>query len=215
MESRTPGSGLGKGPQIPGYPGTPGFLVEVMLLPLYREGPSGSGLDAADGALAPGYGPVRQPGANGPGEPVRLRGYFIPWGADRMAAAEASLFSLYADLNGPRPEVAPAKAAFGLTRAEAAVLALLVQGLTNKAIAERLYVSVNTVKTHMRNIYRKLGVSSRAGAVKLTVEAAGLLPPPEAVETRTSRGSSRNGGKGSPGAGELPRTELPEPKSPG
>lgn len=96
-----------------------------------------------------------------------------------MAMAETSLLSLYSSLSGPRPEVTAVKTAFRLTRTEAAVLALLVEGLTNKAIADRLYVSVNTVKTHMRNIYRKLGVSSRACAVRLTVEAAGALPPPE------------------------------------
>ena len=45
------------------------------------------------------------------------------------------------------------------------MLALQVAGLTNRAIAAKLVVSEETVKTHSRGVYRKLGVSDRAGAV--------------------------------------------------
>ncbi|HEV8298744.1 MAG TPA: response regulator transcription factor [Acidimicrobiales bacterium] len=55
--------------------------------------------------------------------------------------------------------------AWGLTRREADVLALLADGLRNNDIAEGLYVSVDTVKTHLRNIYRKLHVTTRSQAV--------------------------------------------------
>jgi DNA-binding NarL/FixJ family response regulator len=48
-----------------------------------------------------------------------------------------------------------------LTRREAEVLPLLQQGATNPQIARELQVGVETVRTHARNIYRKLGVSSR------------------------------------------------------
>jgi len=48
-----------------------------------------------------------------------------------------------------------------LTRREAEVLPLLQQGRSNAQIALTLHVSVETVRTHARNIYRKLGVSSR------------------------------------------------------
>jgi len=48
-----------------------------------------------------------------------------------------------------------------LTRREADVLPLLQQGHTNPQIALALHVGVETVRTHARNIYRKLGVSSR------------------------------------------------------
>ena len=47
------------------------------------------------------------------------------------------------------------------------VLALLAQGLSNKEIAERLFVSVATVKYHVRVLFSKLGASSRAEAVAL------------------------------------------------
>lgn len=53
----------------------------------------------------------------------------------------------------------------GLTQRESEVLALLVAGLSNRAIAAKLVVSEETVKTHSRGIYRKLGASDRAGAV--------------------------------------------------
>jgi len=56
-------------------------------------------------------------------------------------------------------------ARLGLTQRESEVLALMVAGLSNRAIAGRLSVSEETVKTHARGIYRKLGVTDRSGAV--------------------------------------------------
>ncbi len=48
-----------------------------------------------------------------------------------------------------------------LTQREAEVLGLLREALSNAQIAARLHVSIETVRTHARNVYRKLGVSSR------------------------------------------------------
>ena len=56
-------------------------------------------------------------------------------------------------------------ARLGLTQRESEVLALMVAGLSNRAIAGRLTVSEETVKTHARGIYRKLNVADRSGAV--------------------------------------------------
>ncbi len=53
----------------------------------------------------------------------------------------------------------------GLTQRESEVLALLVSGRSNRAIAGQLTLSAETVKTHVRGIYRKLEVTDRAGAV--------------------------------------------------
>ena len=52
----------------------------------------------------------------------------------------------------------------GLTRREQEVLQLVRQGLTNEEIARALWVSLSTVKVHMRHIFAKLGVRSRTQA---------------------------------------------------
>jgi DNA-binding NarL/FixJ family response regulator len=53
----------------------------------------------------------------------------------------------------------------GLTHRESEVLALVVTGLSNHAIAHRLVVGDQTVKSHLKSLYRNLGVSDRTGAV--------------------------------------------------
>ena len=53
----------------------------------------------------------------------------------------------------------------GLTHRESEVLSLIVSGLSNRAIATRLTVGDETVKSHLRSVYRKLAVNDRAGAV--------------------------------------------------
>jgi DNA-binding NarL/FixJ family response regulator len=60
-------------------------------------------------------------------------------------------------------------ARLGLSHRESEVLALMVAGLSNRAIAGRLVVGDETVKSHVRAIYRKLDVSDRAGAVALAL----------------------------------------------
>lgn len=52
-------------------------------------------------------------------------------------------------------------AAEGLSEREQEILGLVLDGLTNAAIADRLYLELSTIKTHMRHILRKLGVGSR------------------------------------------------------
>jgi len=53
----------------------------------------------------------------------------------------------------------------GLSRRESEVLELMVRGGSNRAIATRLVLGEETIKTHVRSIYRKLGVADRAQAV--------------------------------------------------
>jgi DNA-binding CsgD family transcriptional regulator len=57
-----------------------------------------------------------------------------------------------------------------LTDREAEVLRLVAQGLTNAQAAERLFLSPRTVDFHLRSIYGKLGVSSRAAATRFALE---------------------------------------------
>lgn len=70
----------------------------------------------------------------------------------------ASLVKLFANLTKPVNPVS-------LSPREQELLALIVEGLTAKEIAERLDVSVNTISTHTRNLFGKLDVRSRAAAV--------------------------------------------------
>ena len=58
----------------------------------------------------------------------------------------------------------PGRAA-GLSPREAEILALITQGLTNQQIADRVFLSINSVKTYIRSAYRKIGAERRAQAV--------------------------------------------------
>lgn len=53
----------------------------------------------------------------------------------------------------------------GLSPREAEVLALITQGLSNVEVADRAFLSPNTVKTYIRSAYRKIGVQSRSQAI--------------------------------------------------
>jgi DNA-binding NarL/FixJ family response regulator len=53
----------------------------------------------------------------------------------------------------------------GLSPREAEIIALITQGLTNQQIAERVFLSINSVKTYIRSAYRKIGAERRSQAV--------------------------------------------------
>lgn len=56
--------------------------------------------------------------------------------------------------------------AFGLTRREREIMLLIAKGHVNQEIADELYLSLSTVKSHISNIYGKLGVNTRKEAMK-------------------------------------------------
>ena len=91
--------------------------------------------------------------------------------ADAIRAAHAGRSTLAPEalqalIKHPAPEHSVGR---DLTPREREVLALLVEGLTNAEIAERLVVSRATVKAHVSNILSKLGVSNRGEAVALAI----------------------------------------------
>jgi LuxR family transcriptional regulator, maltose regulon positive regulatory protein len=102
--------------------------------------------------------------------------------AGAHAAAAAALLESFPDagiLRGRAERlhgaVERARVAEPLTPAERRVLELLPSYLSEAQMAERLFVSHNTVKSHLKSVYRKLEVSSRAEAVRSARET-GLLP---------------------------------------
>ena len=63
----------------------------------------------------------------------------------------------------------------GVTRRELEILGLIANGMSNREIAERLFVSENTVKTHSSRLFDKLGAKRRTQAVQMGKEL-GLIP---------------------------------------
>lgn len=66
-------------------------------------------------------------------------------------------------------------AEFGITPRELEILGLIAAGLSNREIANRLFVSENTVKTHSGRLFEKLGAKRRTQAVQIG-KAARLIP---------------------------------------
>lgn len=79
-------------------------------------------------------------------------------GAPMTPRVAKSVLDMFARLSQPKHD-------YGLTRQEQRVLELMAQGLIKKEIADRLALSYHTVDTHLRNIYTKLHVNTRTGAV--------------------------------------------------
>ena len=102
-------------------------------------------------------------------------------GRNHSAEVSAMLDKIIAHTAGSQREVE------SLSARERLVLAQVQRGFTVAAIAAELYISPNTVKTHLRRLYRKLGVSTREEAIR-AARALGL----EHEITRDSPGSHRD-----------------------
>lgn len=63
-----------------------------------------------------------------------------------------------------------------LSRRESEILALLVEGRTNKEIAIALELQEITIKVHLRNVYRKIGAANRAQAVRIAMSSGWAAP---------------------------------------
>ena len=78
-------------------------------------------------------------------------------------AVEGTVFQTFGVQSAPEPDAGKQA---GLSERELAILRALSDGLSNKQIAKQLWVAEQTVKFHLTNIYRKLGVSTRTEAVR-------------------------------------------------
>ncbi|SDW73455.1 LuxR family transcriptional regulator, maltose regulon positive regulatory protein [Amycolatopsis xylanica] len=144
-------------------------LIDAWLLEAYLADRSGDGnraheaLTQALGLAAPNQAlrPFRDAGQS-----VRA---MLAEGAGRFGRLEPFVAKVLTALPVKVPDPAD-----GLTEREQALLAELPSMRTAEEIAHSLYVSVNTVKTHLRGIYRKLGVSQRRDAITVARQR-GLL----------------------------------------
>ena len=91
----------------------------------------------------------------------------------------------------------------GLSARESEVLALIAQGLSNQEIAERAFLSINSVKTYIRSAYRKIGVQRRTQAVLWATQngfvpsrARVILGDPAAASPLEGRATVRVGVRG-------------------
>ena len=79
-------------------------------------------------------------------------------GAPMNAQIARKVLEMFANLAAPKGD-------YGLTDREKEILNLMTDGLTKKAIAEKLFVSSMTIETHIKNIYSKMHVHTGRGAV--------------------------------------------------
>lgn len=79
----------------------------------------------------------------------------------RITISEASF-----ETHPKQPAVRKWQSAYHLTVREIEVVQLIQEGLNNTEISERLYISMSTVKTHIKNIFSKFGVTSRVGLLE-------------------------------------------------
>ena len=80
-----------------------------------------------------------------------------------------------------------------LSAREEEIVSLLVQGFTNREIAERCYISEQTVKDHLKNVYRKMGVHQRGAAVAMLLGTR--VEPQRAEEASTATQSRKRPGR--------------------
>ncbi|MCI0575090.1 MAG: tetratricopeptide repeat protein, partial [Chloroflexi bacterium] len=109
------------------------------------------------------------------GQAMNLNQVFELAGGTSQTENEGEGIRLHGQERPAMPEASRSVTALQqLTRREIEVLRLVAQGLTAPQVAERLYLSTRTVENHLRSIYGKLDVSTRAAATRIAVEH-GLL----------------------------------------
>ncbi len=154
-------------------------LIEMLLvlaLALKAQGDTDKAMTALERALT-----LAEPGGfirifvdEGPPMEALLRRMKVENG--KMEEYVRKLLAAFADKEFQPPSLSPQSLVEPLSERELEVLQLLTEGLTNQEIGSRLFLSLNTVKVHTRNIYGKLDAHNRTQAVA-QARALGILPP--------------------------------------
>jgi DNA-binding CsgD family transcriptional regulator len=94
--------------------------------------------------------------------------FALGYAAANLILLAAVISSLRVGASTGGSSLVPALArAYALTRREVEIAEMVAEGLSDRAIAERLYISPRTVDTHLRNIYRKCNIGSRLQLLRL------------------------------------------------
>ncbi|MCX5067573.1 response regulator transcription factor [Micromonospora lupini] len=122
-------------------------------------GGAGRSAPSVRGAAEPGWTATNGDGSSGvPSVPVQR-------GDDEVESATDGSTAGQTDPTRPAPNARPNRASVGLTERELQVLLGMAEGKSNAEIGRELFVSEDTVKTHARRLFRKLGARDRAHAV--------------------------------------------------
>ena len=93
-----------------------------------------------------------------------------------LDAARSALHDLGVRADRPRSRAGPPAAEPSLTTRETEVIVHVARGLTNREIAEQLFISEKTVARHLSNVFAKLGLASRAAATAWAYEHGVVQP---------------------------------------
>jgi LuxR family maltose regulon positive regulatory protein len=168
-------------PELAERRGRPGLLIEVCALQALAWqacGQAARAFEALERALVAGEPEGYLQPLRDLGQPMRaLLGAYRAQIAGRSGAAPLRAYVdrlLGLDAPPSAPPAQPAGLPEPLSERELEVLRLLSTSLSQPEIAERLYVSINTIRTHVKHVYAKLGVHGRTAAVE-RAEELGLL----------------------------------------
>jgi DNA-binding CsgD family transcriptional regulator len=100
-----------------------------------------------------------------------ILGLYVGWRFSRVKVSEKIIYVPHNEVH-PKSTLSPENSFqdLGLSDREYEVLTLLNQGCSNQEIADRLYISLSTVKTHISNIFLKLDVKRRTQAISKAKE---------------------------------------------
>jgi len=92
------------------------------------------------------------------------------WKGDQLGSTPSFMVTL-SDLNDEEKLEATFQTRFQLSGREMDVIHCLTKGLSDNEIGEKLYISRQTVHTHIKNIYRKLGAKSRVELYRMVIQS--------------------------------------------